>query len=273
LVEQAQPPRYRQFNDPVVGGLLDPMLTMMAQMGPMRDQLLAALGPGTYGAQVMRTRYIDDVVSDRVEAGISQLVILGAGLDTRAYRMASLAATTVFDVDRPGTQRYKLKKLRRTPPRARDVRFVPTDFNLHSLGEVLTAAGLDHQRPVMFVWEGVTQYLTEAAVRSTLSLVGESAPGSTIVLTYILRRVIADGSWGEGDVRDLLGSSEPWRFGLEPTQLRAFLGEFGLELVEDVGEAEYQARYLNPIWRQLPVNHIERVAVATVLPGFTRLAG
>jgi O-methyltransferase involved in polyketide biosynthesis len=125
----------------------------------------------------------------------------------------------------------------------------------------------------MFVWEGVTQYLTEAAVRSTLSLVGESAPGSTIVLTYILRRVIADGSWGEGDVRDLLGSSEPWRFGLEPTQLRAFLGEFGLELVEDVGEAEYQARYLNPIWRQLPVNHIERVAVATVLPGFTRLAG
>lgn len=273
LVEQAQPPQYRQFNDPVVAGLLDPMLTMMAQMGPMRDQLLAALGAGTYGAQVMRTRYIDDVVVDRVEGGISQLVILGAGLDTRAYRMASLAATTVFDVDLPGTQRYKLKKLGRTPPRACDVRFVPIDFTLQPLGEALTSTGLDHQRPVLFVWEGVTQYLTEAAVRSTLSFVGGSAPGSTIVFTYILRRIIADGSWGEGDVRDLLGSSEPWRFGLEPTLLSAFLGEFGLELAEDVGEAEFQARYLNPIGRQLPVNHIERVAVATVPPGFTRLTG
>ena len=185
--------------------------------------------------------------------------------------MASLAATTVFEVDLPGTQRYKRKKLSRTPLRARDVRFVPMDFNLQELGEVLTAAGLDHQRPVLFVWEGVTQYLTEAAVGSTLSYVGESAPGSTIVFTYILRRVIADGSWGQGDVRDLLGPSEPWRFGLEPTQLRALLGGFGLELVDDVGEAEFQARYLDPIGRQLPVNHVERVAVATLLPGSTRL--
>lgn len=265
LVEQGQPAGFRQFVDPVVGGLLDPMLTMMAGAGPMRDQLLEAVGAGTYGGQVMRTRYIDDVVTDRVEGGISQLVILGAGLDTRAYRMAALAGTTVYEVDLPDTQRYKRKKLGRTPPRAREIRFVPIDFNVQPLGEALTAAGFDRERPALFVWEGVTQYLTEAAVGSTLSYVGESAPGSAIVFTYILRRVIGGDPWGEGELGHLLGSSEPWRFGLEPAELPAVLGGFGLRLVEDVGDAEYQARYLNPIGRQLAVNHGERVALAAVL--------
>lgn len=266
LVEQSQPPGLRLFVDPVVERLLDPMMTTMASADPMREQSLARFGPGTYGGQVMRTRYIDDVVDYYAEDGITQLVILGAGLDTRAFRMPSLAATTVYEADLPEIQHLKRKRLHRTPPTAREIRFVPIDFERQPLGEALAAAGLENGRPSLFVWEGVTQYLSEAAVRSTLAFVGESAPGSAIAFTYILRSVVEGTPWVGWDsrLRQSLGSAEPWRFGLDPAELRAFVDGFGLRLIEDVGDAEYQTRYLNPVRRQLLVSDAERVALAVV---------
>ena len=86
LIEQEEPPTSRLFTDPVVGRLLDPMTVSLAA-GPMRGLFLSDMGSGTFGAQVMRTRYIDDVVTGFVEGGTTQVVILGAGLDTRAYRL------------------------------------------------------------------------------------------------------------------------------------------------------------------------------------------
>ena len=232
----------------------------------MREGLLESLGPGTYGAQVMRTRYIDDVVDYYAEDGITQLVILGAGLDTRAFRMPSLAATTVYEADLPDIQQLKRKQLHNAPERALEIRYVPIDFDSQPLGESLAAAGLDHGSPALFVWEGVTQYLTEAAVRSTLTFVGESAPGSAIVFTYILRSIVEGNPWVGWDSKlsQSLGTAEPWRFGLDRAELPAFLGGFGLRLIEDVGDAEYQSRYLNPIGRQLLVSDAERVALAVV---------
>ena len=97
LVEQSQPPGLRQFDDPVVGRLLDPMLTALAISGPMRDQLTGPRGAGTYGCQMMRTRYIDDVVTVQATVGVDQVEILGAGLDTRAYRLPSLSAAAVSE--------------------------------------------------------------------------------------------------------------------------------------------------------------------------------
>lgn len=266
LVEQSQPPGSRLFVDPVVGRLLDPLMTTMASAGPMREGLLESLGPGTYGAQVMRTRYIDDVVDYYAEDGITQLVILGAGLDTRAFRLPSLAATTVYEADLPDIQQQKRTKLHSATPTAREIRFVPIDFDSQPLGEALAAAGLDPGLPVLFVWEGVTQYLGEAAVRSTLTVVGESAPGSAVVFTYILRSVIEDNPWvgWDGRLSQRLGSAEPWRFGLDQAELPAFLAGFGLRLIDHVGEADYQTRYLNAIGRKLLVSDAERIALAVV---------
>jgi methyltransferase (TIGR00027 family) len=264
LVEQSQPPGLRQFDDPVVGRLLDPMLTTLATAGPMRDQLAAPRGAGIYGCQVMRTRYIDDVVTVHTTLGVDQVVILGAGFDTRAYRLSSLSGATVFEVDLPAIQELKRTRLRGVTPTAREVRFVPVDLGRDSVSDALAAAGLDVTRRVVFVWEGVTQYLTEDAVRSTLSYVGSAAPESAIVLTYVLRELVATGR-GQGWMSTIaleLGSSEPWLFGLDPAELPGFLADAGLRLVEDVGDAQYQARYLRPAGRRLEVNPGERAAVA-----------
>jgi methyltransferase (TIGR00027 family) len=253
------------FSDPVVGRLLDPMIVTMAG-GPMRELYLSELGSGTYGAQIMRTRYIDDVVNGLVEGGTKQLVILGAGLDTRAFRLPVLAGVTVFELDLPGTQQYKVERLRGVPALAAEVRFISTDFTTEPLCDVLGAAGLDRTNPVLFVWEGVTQYLPEAVVRSTLACVGASVPGSALVFTYV-RRGIIDGSawdgWSDGR-RPRLDASEPWIFGLEPGEVPGLLDGYGLSLVDDVGEAEFRSRYAEPLGRRVDLNEVERVALAVV---------
>lgn len=265
LIEQGQPPASRLFSDPVVGRLLDPGTVAMAR-GPMRELLLSEVGTGTYGAQIMRTRYIDDVVTGLVEGGTTQVVILGAGLDTRAFRLPVLAGATVLELDLPGTQQYKVERLRDVPVLAAAVRFVPTDFTAQPLGEVLGAAGLDRTKPVLFVWEGVTQYLPEAAVRSTLACIGASVPGTALVFTYVLRGIV-DGSvwdgWSDGQ-RQRLDASEPWLFGLTPGEVPGLLERYGLDLIDDVGRAEFRSRYAEPLHRWVDLNDVEHVALGVV---------
>jgi methyltransferase (TIGR00027 family) len=265
LIEQEQPPASRLFDDPVVGLLLDPTTVAMVG-GPTRELFLSELGSGTYGAQVMRTRYIDEVVTALVEGGIRQVVILGAGLDTRAFRLPVLARATVLELDLPGTQQYKVERVGDVPVLAAGLRFVPTDFTTEPLGDVLEAAGLDRTNPVLFVWEGVTQYLPEAAVRSTLACIGASVPGSAVVFTYV-RRSIIDGSaldpWSD-ETRPRLHASEPWIFGLAPEEVPGLLDSYGLSLIDDVGEAEFRSRYAEPLGRRVTLNAVERVALAVV---------
>jgi methyltransferase (TIGR00027 family) len=255
----------RQFDDPVVARLLDPAFVAVAASPPLFAQLLAALPPGTYGAQVMRTRYLDDVVVAMAEAGVEQVAILGAGLDTRAYRLAALASAVVFEVDLPAIQRRKRRALSGVSVAAREVRFVPVDLGAADLGQALAAAGLNAGRPALFVCEGVTQYLPEQAVRAMLGVVAGAAAGSTLAFTYVRRSLVgADaGEWSSGPLSGLQ-ATEPWVFGLDPGEVPAFLAEAGLRLVDDVGDADYQRRYLRPIGRELVVGHLERAAVAVV---------
>lgn len=266
LVEQLEPAATRQFDDPVVGRLLDPMLAQLARSGPMRQQVVGSMGTGIYGSQVMRTRYLDDVVRMQALLGVTQLVILGAGLDTRAYRLPELAATTVFELDLPATQAMKRERLGATAPLAREVRFVAAELGREPLGEVLDSAGLDLARPALFLWEGVTQYLTEDAVRSTLAYVGAAAPGSALALTYALPHLVG-GHRGQGWMLTIGltgGDDEPWVFGADPATMRGLLEDSGLWVLDDVGEAEYQSRYLRPEGRRLAVNPGERAALAVV---------
>lgn len=265
LIEQGQPPSLRLFDDPVVGRLLDPATVAMAG-GPMRELYLSELGLGTYGAQVMRTRYIDDVVTGLVEGGTSQVVLLGAGLDTRAFRLPVLANATVLELDLPDTQEYKLERLGGVPVLAAEVNFIPTDFTREPLCDVLGAAALDRANPVLFVWEGVTQYLPESAVLATLAFVGASVQGSTLVFTYV-RRGIIDGTARDASSDEILprpSRSEPWLFGLEPDEVPTLLDSYGLSLVDDVGAAEFRSRYAEPLGRRVALNDVERVALAVV---------
>lgn len=135
----------------------------------------------------LRTRALDEVTEQGAAHGARQLVILGAGLDARAWRMAALADSVVFEIDHPSTQAYKRERARAAALRlrARELRFVDVDFERDRLDERLAAAGHDASERTTWLWEGVTPYLTPAAVAATLDVVAaRSAPGSLLAMTY-----------------------------------------------------------------------------------------
>jgi methyltransferase (TIGR00027 family) len=125
------------------------------------------------------------------------------------------------------------------------VRSVDIDFNRQRLAEVLAAAGVDRHRRTVFVWEGVTNYLTATAVDAVLRFVASSAPGSRLIFTYVHRGVLDGSAHFEGGaalLRDVARLGEPWTFGLDPGELANYLRARGLELESDAGARAYRAR-------------------------------
>jgi len=271
LIEQFQPEKTRLFTDPVVKDLVGAPIRALMQFASMRNYTIKqtdAIMPGIYGAQICRTRFIDEAVEKSLSQGIGQVVILGAGLDTRPYRLAGMERMNVFEVDLPSVQEDKKKKLQKRFGRLPGyVTFLPIDFDKESLEAVFSGTAFDPSKPSVFVWEGVTQYLTEEAVCQTLAFVGTSASGSILVFTYVLQSIIERHSDipGANKLLDVVAKrGSPWLFGLEPSCVASYLSPFHLNLIADVGNAEYQASYLKPLGRKLVVSECERTVQATV---------
>jgi len=225
--------------------------------------------PGSLGAILCRTRYIDDVLKRSLEEGIEQLVILGAGFDSRAYRIAGIEQVQVFEVDLPGTQRLKQTRLEQVLGAVpENVRLIGMDFDRQSLDDVLKAAGFQPGKSTLFIWEGVTQYITAEAVSNTLEfLSGVAGVGSAIVFTYV-RRGLIDGTdrpeWFQPFTSFASKVGSPLTFGLDPDELEQYLADRGLKLIDDVGAAEYQELYLEQLGREMKVFDGERAAFAQV---------
>jgi methyltransferase (TIGR00027 family) len=201
--------------------------------------------PGARTSAIGRTRFIDDVVRRCVDDGIEQVVMLGAGFDCRAHRMDELRSCRLFEVDRRAMQELKRSRMACDPA---NVRYVCIDFLKDDTFARLREAGWSERERTLFIWEGVTGYLSEKAVADVLAQVGGAAPGTTIVFTYLHRGVL-DGTVGfEGAdrmLRTVRALGEPWTFGLAPEEVGPFVGRFGLSLREDLGANEYRARYLH----------------------------
>jgi methyltransferase (TIGR00027 family) len=270
LIEQYQPETTRLFTDPVVKGLVGRPIEVMLRFAFMRDFTIKqtdGVAQGIFGAQICRTRYIDDAVQAALAQGIGQLVILGAGFDTRPYRLPGIEHVKVFEADLPAVQDDKKNKIERYLGQVPDhVTFIPIDFDTQALEAVFAGTTFDPSRPTVFIWEGVTQYISAEAVHQTLSFVGKSAPGSVIVFTYVLKSIIERRSDipGADRMMDTVAKQAPWIFGLEPSSVPAFLKPLHLVLTADVGNAEYQEKYLKPLGRSLVVFEGERIVVATV---------
>ena len=225
--------------------------------------------PGSLGGILLRARYIDDSLVTKLNSGLDQVVVLGAGFDTRAYRLPGIEKTRVFEVDLPGTMELKAKRLSKVLGQIPEhVVLVGIDFDQQELGDVLYQASFQDGRRTFFIWEGVTQYLTKEAVRDTLTFVADSSgKGSGIVFTYI-RKDLFQGvdtpDWFQGYLDFAARVGSPVGFGLAPDQLGDYLAGLGLFLVSDVGAVEYKEWYLDPIGRKLSTFDIERAAYAEV---------
>jgi O-methyltransferase involved in polyketide biosynthesis len=140
------------------------------------------------------------------------------------------------------------------------------DFDTQTLEAVFAGTAFDPSRPAVFVWEGVTQYLSGEAVRRAVSFVGKSTPSSVIVFTYVLKSIIErrSGVPDADKMMDAVAKYAPWVFGLDPSSVPAYLEPFHLALVADVGNADYQEKYLQPLKRTLIVSEGERIVQAVV---------
>ncbi|MFE2752342.1 SAM-dependent methyltransferase [Actinosynnema sp. NPDC059335] len=239
-----------------------------ARWRPVRRALIAATEkkvPGLWAGVLCRKRYIDDRVRAALTTGIEAVVVLGAGFDTRAHRIARPAGASVYEVDLPvNVERKRALIARLGAEVSARVTLVPVDFGTQDLGEVLAQRGYRRGQRTLFVWEAVTQYLDEPGVRATFDFLAEAAPGSELVFTYV-RRDFLDGTslyGAQAAHREFVSGKRLWRFGLAPDKVEDFLAPYGWAAVEQVGPAEYDARYLRPAGRALPVSEIERCVLA-----------
>jgi methyltransferase (TIGR00027 family) len=206
--------------------------------------------PGAVLLHHARTRVFDDLTRAEVHGGAAQLVILGAGADSRAYRFRyELADATVFEVDHPETGAWKrarvLDALGRLPD---NVRYVPVDFGTDDLASALDRAGFDPTARTLFLWEGVCMYLAPEAVDAVLAFVSRSPAGSAVAFDFIYAESIAHPERFEGAPAHhafVAAKGEPFLFGLDPDprELFAFLAARGLGLTRSWDHRALRATY------------------------------
>jgi len=250
LEQHARPPL---FEDPVAASLLSGWPAVVAAHRPLRWLFLRAMeraGPGFYGAVVGRTRAIDDECRRAASDGIAQVVIIGAGMDTRPYRLPEL--TRVWEFDLPQVQRAKRAML--TAP-ADHVTYVPVDLTSPGADAVLAAADTG-TAPVLLLCEAVTMYLPADAVERILAYAGRLPPGSRLILTYLPREV------AESHEHDRWSRRLGWRTSYHPHEIAARLTAHGLTPRTDIGHAEHRSRLLHPAGRTEAVFPGERIVVA-----------
>jgi len=273
-LESTLPAGRRLFQDPFAYAFLPSRLRSVVNLSriPLAGALVRAYidrrWPGARTSAVARTKFIDDATEAALRSGVMQVVILGAGFDSRAYRIPGVARAVAFEVDHPFTSARKRRGIETAlGSLPRHLRLVPIDFNAEVLSHAMSAAGYDLSQRTLFIWEGVTNYLTEPAVDATLRWCACAAAGSTVLFTYVHRQVLDSPEVFEGTQRlfaTLRAAGERWTFGLDPSGLRAFLAERGLRLDEDVGASEYRAICFGPASRHMRGYEFYRIAVARV---------
>lgn len=273
-LETAKPKNRRLFEDRFAAPSLGPGLGLIATLA--RVQWLGNLiragidrrWPGPRTSAVVRTCHIDDAANQALAAGVQQVVLLGAGYDSRAYRLPAFADVNVFEIDHPDTSAAKrrvVSAVLKRPPA--NVHFIPVDFDSESLPNAMKMAGFNPRQRTLVIWGGVTSYLKAATIDTTLSWVAGLAPESKLIFTYVHQRVFDaphafDGT--EALFASLAAAGEKWAFGLDPAELRTFLRQRGLILEADIGTTKCRVRYFGREAMGMSGYEFFRIATARV---------
>lgn len=198
-------------------------------------KLIDRVLPGIYLFVTARTKHFDAILLEEINAVVEQVVILGAGADSRAYRFAGeLDGIPVYEVDHPATGAWKQQQVQRIfGALPEHVRYVPIDFQSESLDHALAQAGAKAELRTCFLWEGVTPYLTPEAVDETLAAIAKFAPGSSVAFDYFYLDAIEHPERypdGQKYFAYLRKHGEPLVFGLDPERIEEFLRPRGFTL-------------------------------------------
>jgi len=226
------------------------MPRILFSVAPLRKWLMRRMFPaGIHEYVLARTRLLDEAFVHALDQGFSQIVLLGAGMDTRALRFQDRnEGTTIYELDIYATQRHKREVYERKKialPAA--LVFVTIDFNKERLADVLSRAGYLEQQRTLFLWEGVTMYLEPEAVDGTLRFIrNSSAPGSIVVFDYVRGSVLRRENtlYGEkGGYDRVARAGERWTFGIEDGAIERFLATRGLKLLAHHAPSDLVAAY------------------------------
>jgi len=272
-VETAERTDRRLFEDPYAAALLTGRLKALAgvarlpAIGRLATCFLDIGWPRTRSSAVVRTRLIDDLVRQAMRGGARQALLLGAGFDSRPYRLEELRDVPVFEVDHPSTQRAKRQRLEARLGRLPgNVRFVPVDFEKDDLEAASVHADFDTGTVTVALWEGVVSYLTPASVDQNFRMLARIlAEQSQLIFSYVHQGAL-DGSVAFHEARrwksSVRSSGEPFIFGFDPAGLADYLRPRGFALESDVSTAEAAKVYCQPIHRREPGSELYRIAAA-----------
>ena len=269
-IEQYEPPARRLVSDDLALSFLPAgqRAIVHAMRWPLLRRLTISAGertvPGSWALIACRKRYIDDKL-DEALGDIDAVVVLGAGMDTRAYRLAPRSDIPVFEVDLPVNIERKQAAVRRAIGDVpTSVHLVPLDFERDDLMGTLMAHGYHADARTFFVWEGVTQYLTEDAVRATLDALRDAPTGSRLVFTYVRKDFIDGVNMYDAAIlyKRFRQRQQVWRFGLDTDEVSDFVAGYGWRLVEQAGPDYFLRNYIRPTGRKLGASELEWSAYA-----------
>lgn len=270
-LEQHYPLKQRLVEDKMAYQFFSPIFKIIIKLSRLLllrrfiFNLSESRARGVWMGVICRKRYIDEKVNQALKAGMDSIVILGAGLDTHAYRLPPHSFIKVFEVDLPENITYKelmLKKIFGRIPN--HVSLVPVDFEKNTLVKALSASGYKIKQQSLFIWEAVTQYLTETAVRKTFDFLAKAGIGSQLVFTYVPKDFIQGKNfYGLKNMYRLYREkTHLWRFGLAPEEVAIFLSQYNWQELEQIASREYKQKYLKPTGRELSIMEIERAVYA-----------
>lgn len=204
---------------------------------------------GIYEYVIARTKYLDNIFKESMENGIDQILLFGAGFDTRAVRFAEKnMKTKIFELDTHHTQTAKIEQFKkRNISIPKNTVFIPIDFHVDSVSEKLESNGFNRNKTTLFIMEGIIQYLNREAVDELFKLIYELAvPESRAVFDYIYASVLRRENiyYGEKDIYGKVNSvQEPWLFGIEKGGMEAFLKNYNFRLIQNLDSEDLEKMF------------------------------
>jgi methyltransferase (TIGR00027 family) len=272
-IESLRPDDERICYDPVASKLMGPFWSCLSRNKFIRKRLIRQMDNEISGVAnwiAARTKYLDDFVRAEIKAGIKQLVILGAGYDTRAYRLHELGEQVkVSELDDLATLKFKVARVKiALGSFPKNIVYVPIDFSSEKLEAKLVQRFYDRNLKTLFIWEGVTMYLTAEAVDQTLAFIeGNSGEGSSVVFDYLFESVV-NGTSDLMEAKKLRQTTanlcEPLLFGIREDSIEGFLSSRGFDLVQNLSGKSLKDAYFEGKGQQRKVFPLIAIVSARV---------
>jgi methyltransferase (TIGR00027 family) len=241
---------FYKSDDFIAPKLLPTLMMPIVRFPPTRSFFMNRLAPkGIYEYVIARTKFIDEAFRNAINQNFDQILIFGAGFDSRGIRFTSdKSKTKIFELDAPPTQMAKINQYHnRKIEIPKNLIFIPIDFEKETLAQKLSASGFKKYKRSLFVLEGLLMYLQEESVRETFKVISEYAgKGSIVVFDYIHSSVLQGNSQSYGQkeiIKMVSDSDEKWNFGLEKDKINDFLDKYGLTLCENNDSEDLENKY------------------------------